>query len=229
MSPVLTRRGYLYWDFQSEPLFSVRQLVNANLVDSGGHMCLRLLAELGSQAICAGSSIGANLVPEPRSVVDYANHENSKPPFPFALLNGTKDPIIPYDGGEGALWTSPFGLYQYGKRGEHYSSQSTAARLASRWGNGNTKASQVPATGGIRVTDYRSDEGKLRVRSVALLNEGHVSLVKSVKTQADALEQRVSHVSDHDSCPSAYGPRRRDLDALREIIKFFDEVAPGQL
>ena len=192
-------------------------------------MCLRLLAELGSPTICAGASIGANLVPEPRSVVDYTTRENSKQPFPFTLLNGTKDPIIPYDGGEGALWTAPFGLYQYGKRGEHYSSQSTAARLANRWGEGNIKASQVPATGGLRVTDYRSDEGMLRIRSVALLNEGHVRLVRSADKQADALEQRVSHVSDHDSCPSAYGPRRRDLDALGEIIKFFDEVAPGQL
>lgn len=144
---------------------------------------MRLLAELGASYIRAGASIGANLVPEAMSKVDYSAVSADRSPFPFALLNGTRDPIIPYKGGEGALWTAPLGLYQYGKRGMHLSCDATADRLVRRWSTvGNIKRTEQSAHNGkVKITSHSTEKGELLVRSIALSDEGHVRCFSTQK------------------------------------------------
>lgn len=93
---------------------------------NGGHMIIRLIHEIPDRF--AGVAIIAATQPEEQNFVPAARRTD---PLPVLLINGTKDPLVPYAGGVTSMW----GFFP---RGRHVSAADTAAYYARR--NGITAA-----------------------------------------------------------------------------------------
>lgn len=139
---------------------------------NGGQMVLRLLHE--APELFAGVTVIAATMPTPESFLVRASapepHE-----VPVLLIHGTKDPIVPYQGGRFPAWARRAFLVG----GTSRSAPETARYLARRNGiTGGPLVTRRPAggrrTGGtwIEQTDYR-EEGRAPVRLLTVHGGGH--------------------------------------------------------
>lgn len=138
---------------------------------NGGQFVLRLLHEIPGDL--AGAVVVAATMPVPESFVAEEGAASAGRP-PVALVAGTRDPIVPFDGGRMPWWARA--LFRVG--GSSLSAPETARHFARR--NGITApgiATDVPtgpAARGTRVerTDYR-EPGRAPVTLYTIHGGGH--------------------------------------------------------
>lgn len=132
-------------------------------ISRGGSMALRLALEASSRfrAVAAVS----DSQPAPENFKCAAEKRTSS----VMVMNGTKDPIVPFDGGEVSL----FGLFL--RRGKVLSARATGQYFAALNGIVNAPtAAQTPAAGGVSVeTVLWRDDSNIEVELVAIHGGGH--------------------------------------------------------
>jgi polyhydroxybutyrate depolymerase len=134
---------------------------------SGGAMVLRLLHEIPARL--SGAAVISATQPAPENFPPYTD---PAVPVPVVLFHGTRDRLVPYEGGMASLW----GLFP---RGLGQSAPQTAAYYAAR--NGITAAPSVQRLDGaptadateIERTDYRQ-AGHAPVTLYTIRGGGHV-------------------------------------------------------
>lgn len=89
---------------------------------NGGAMVLRLLHEMGSEL--SGAGVIAATLPAPDNLLDV---DAGAVPVPLALVHGTRDRLVPYQGGMASLWG-------FRPRGLGISAEDTARYFAQRYG-----------------------------------------------------------------------------------------------
>ncbi len=179
-----------------------RNRVFATGVSNGGHMAIRLALEAPDLVaavapVVAALPSGDNLGCSPR-----------EKPVPVLLINGTEDPMNPFEGGTVAL----YGVW--GDRGTVHSTTDTIkyfARLA-----GYEGAATVDT-----LPDVREDDGSTVVRH-RWSAPGRPEIVLW------AVEGG-GHTVPHPRMrfPRLIGPTNADVNAPEEIWAFFDGAAPG--
>jgi polyhydroxybutyrate depolymerase len=92
---------------------------------NGGQMVMRLAHE--APELLAGAAVIAATMPTP---ANFLAADAPAAPMPVLLIHGTKDPIVPYAGGEMRWWTRA--LFKVG--GRNLSAPETAAYFAGRNG-----------------------------------------------------------------------------------------------
>jgi polyhydroxybutyrate depolymerase len=134
---------------------------------SGGAMVLRLLHEIPERLSGAAVISATQPVPE-----NYPRYTNPAVPVPVVLFHGTRDRLVPYEGGMASLW----GLFP---RGLGQSAPQTAAYYAARNGITAEPATQrldsAPMADATEIerTDYRQ-AGHAPVTQYTIHGGGHV-------------------------------------------------------
>lgn len=133
---------------------------------NGAAMAIRLL--LQRPELLAGAALIAGTLPAPDNLLPIAGAPR---PVPVVLFHGTKDPLVPYDGGMASLW----GLRP---RGLGRSALQTAAFFAERNGiTGEPTRGLLPPIDEpeptVEITDFRHS-GHQPVRLYTVRGGGHV-------------------------------------------------------
>ncbi|MDR7277388.1 alpha/beta hydrolase family esterase [Catenuloplanes atrovinosus] len=131
---------------------------------NGGGMVIRLLHERPD--LIAGGAVIAAGQPAPDN---FLLRDDDLPiePRPVMIIHGTRDPVVPYDGGQLALWAR----YLFRAHGALLSAPDTAAYFAAR--NGITAAPVTTSlTAEVTRTDHHQD-GHEPVRLYTVHGGGH--------------------------------------------------------
>jgi polyhydroxybutyrate depolymerase len=131
----------------------------------GGHMAFRLALEAPSR-FRAVAAVAANL-PAPENFKCKPAGQGTPS---VMIMNGTKDPLNPFDGGEVKL----YGLFSRGRVRSSRESGQYFADLNNI--TGATEANQTQVADGVRVEQvlWRDDSNKVEVELVAIHGGGHV-------------------------------------------------------
>lgn len=163
---------------------------------NGGHMAYRLALESPFE-IAGVAAIGANL-PTPEN----SDCTQTGKPVPLLIMNGTADPINPYEGGKVTL-------FGFGNRGTVRSSIASARYFANLAGYNDTptQTATLPHQNPTDPTSVRRDEwragGKPDIVLYSIIKGGHV------------IPQSVFQA------PRLLGRTTGDLDGPAEIWGFF--------
>ncbi|HEX6344718.1 PHB depolymerase family esterase [Umezawaea sp.] len=140
--------------------------VHAVGYSAGGSMVIRLAHEIGPRL--AGIGLVAATLPVPGELLPF---DGPVVPLPVVLFHGTRDRLVPYDGGVTSLWG-------FRPRGLGLSARETAAYFAGR--NGITAAPESHDLGSsagdrtaVERTDHRQD-GRPTVTLYTVHGGGHV-------------------------------------------------------
>ena len=169
--------------------------VYATGMSNGGHLTYRLAMEMPGQ-FAAIASVAANM-----PVEDNLDCSGEAKPLGVMIINGTADPINPYDGGEVSL----FGQKPRGHVRSSEESVQFWRDLAGYEGKGRkSKFLDVDPNDGslIELTVWRK-RGKPEVAQLTMIGAGHVFPSKTVKL------------------PRILGPPNHDINGAHEIWKFF--------
>lgn len=133
---------------------------------AGGHMVYRLALERPQRV--AGAAVFAANLPKPENL-DCA--QEGVPP-PIMIVNGTRDPINPYQGGDVTL----FGM---DSRGSVQSAAASAAFFARARGSEGPHVDTLGSGGFLRAgpverTVWRDDKGRADVVLLSVIGGGHV-------------------------------------------------------
>src|SRR5688572_12681506 len=178
------------------------QRVYATGISNGGQLAYRLALEAADRV--------AAVAPVAASLPDEANFDCTKSGKPVAImiLNGTADPMNPYEGGEVAL----YGMF--GSRGTVLSTDATVAYFAKLAGHhGPPRIVHYPD-----VATYDSSSAELDIWS-----DGPGPEVVLLKVEGGG------HTFPHPfhRFPRMIGPTNADLDAAAEIWRFFTDKRLG--
>lgn len=162
---------------------------------NGGHMAYRLALET-PELIAAIAPISANL-----PVDSSLDCQKSGKPVSVAILNGTEDPINPYDGGLVELFGNT-------SRGTVLSANDTAQYWAQLAGiQLEPEVINYPETDGDLATQVELKQWRLnpamQVRLYTLTGSGHVIPSKTARA------------------PRIAGPSAADISGPQEIVSFF--------
>jgi polyhydroxybutyrate depolymerase len=176
--------------------------VYATGISNGGQLAYRLALELPDRV--------AAVAPVAASLPDDANFDctRSGKPVAIMILNGTADPMNPYEGGEVAL----FGLL--GSRGTVLSTDATVAYFAKLAGHhGPPRTVNYPD---VATHDHSSAE-------LQIWSDGPGPEVVLLKVEGGG------HTFPHPfhRFPRIIGPTNADLDAAAEIWRFFTDKRLG--
>jgi polyhydroxybutyrate depolymerase len=161
---------------------------------NGGQMVIRLVMQ--APDLIAGAAVISSNHPAPENVLPGMADLDRHQPMPMVTINGTRDPIVPFDGGVASLWGAD-------PRGPVLSSADSAALFAAR--NGITEPPvPVQVTSGRMATTLTRwrQEGRAPVDFYAIAGGGHT------------VPNR-----DHDA-PRDLGRTQRDLDAGELVADF---------
>ncbi len=164
---------------------------------NGGHMAFRLAMEAPDE-IAAVTAVAASL---PTS--DTSSCPQRGPTSRVMLINGTSDPINPYQGGTVTL-------FGFASRGSVMSSLASAQNLADR--NGIT----MPPIPG-ELPKVSSDEITSVEKLIWQTNGKAVCCLYTVRGGGHVIPQQIYRF------PRLLGMTARALDAPRETIRFFDD------
>jgi len=133
---------------------------------AGGHMVYRLALQRPQRV--AGAAVFAASLPTPE---DLACEQTGAPP-PLMIVNGTQDPINPYQGGDVTL----FGM---NSRGSVQSTLATAAFFARARGSRGPDVDTLGSGGFLRAGPverrvWRDENGKADVMLLSVIGGGHV-------------------------------------------------------
>jgi polyhydroxybutyrate depolymerase len=169
-------------------------------ISNGGMMTLRLGAELSSK-LAAIAPIAANI---PKNIVN-----TSKPvhPLPVLLMNGTDDPLVPYNGGYVRFFRK--------RMGEVVSTQETI----SFWVKHN-RCNAVPATRKLPDRD-RSDHSRVIVTSYTKPhNRCEEVVLYTIKGGGHTLPG-----SNTPNLPRVLGWKNNDIDGAKVIWEFLSKYS----
>jgi polyhydroxybutyrate depolymerase len=164
---------------------------------NGAQMINRLVHDVGN--MLAGAALISATQPAPENFVD------GKRPvaLPVLLIHGTRDRLVPYEGGMASLWG-------FRPRGLGLSHLATAEYFAARNGISSTPTIEVSGDPtdrtSIEVRNW-SEPGKPPVRAYTIKGGGHV-IPNPVK-----------------AAPFIYGRTEKSLDSARAIWEFFSSSA----
>ena len=168
---------------------------------NGGQMVIRLAVQ--APDLIAGAAVISSNHPTPENVLLEMADLDRHQPMPMIAINGTRDPIVPFDGGVASLWGSE-------PRGPVLSSEASAALFAAR--NGITEpAVSVQVTSGRMATTLTRwrQPGRAPVDFHAIEGGGHTV------------------PNRHRDAPLNLGRTQRDLDAGKLVADFFGLVRPA--
>ncbi|MEM9932061.1 MAG: T9SS type A sorting domain-containing protein [Bacteroidota bacterium] len=174
-----------------------RNRVYATGASNGGQMCIRLAQEI-PEKIAAIASISAS---------NAANSEcaESAIPIPALFINGTEDPLLPYEGGQ-----------MVGGRGEVFSVEQTVAYWVQR--NSADSIPEVMSIEDINVNDgctatkfsYKNQDNETVVVLFEMLNGGHAS-------------PSIIHRYGFPLVPFGLGNQNGDIEMAPEVWDFFKD------
>ncbi|WP_223692661.1 alpha/beta hydrolase family esterase [Leifsonia poae] len=162
---------------------------------NGGQLVERLLLETPERL--AGAALIAATLP---AAENLAVHPVDGPAVPTVLFHGTKDPLVPYDGGMASLWG-------FRPRGLGVSALATAAFFAKR--NGITA---VPTTAPLR---HRVESGPTRVERTDYRQNGHAPVTLYTIVGGGHT------IPGSQNAPRTLGATAHDIDAAALIADFF--------
>lgn len=178
-----------------------RRRVFATGLSNGGHMALRLALEAPDR-IAAVAPVAASLPTDENLACEKSGRAAA-----VLVVNGTADPMNPYEGGEAALW----GVFA--SRGDVLSSEETVAYFAGLAGH----------SGPPRIRDYPDvapEDGS--TAQLRLWTDGAGPPVGLLR-----LENGGHNVPNpRFRFPLFLGPTNADIDAAEEIWRFFARAAP---
>jgi polyhydroxybutyrate depolymerase len=162
---------------------------------NGGQMVIRLAAQ--SPELFAGAAVISSNHPAPENVLPEMAELDRHQPMSMITINGTADPIVPFDGGVASLWGSE-------PRGPVLSSADSAALFAVRNGLTDPPVSVQVTSGRMPTTLTRwRQPGRAPVDFYAIEGGGHT-------------------VPNHEQdAPVILGSTQRDLDAGELVAEFF--------
>ena len=163
---------------------------------NGGQMVMRLVMQVPD--LLAGAAVISSNHPAPGNVLPEMAELDRHQPVPMVTINGTGDPIVPFEGGVASLWGSD-------PRGPVLSSAASAALFAAR--NEITEpAVSVQVTAGRMPTTLARwrQPGRAAVAFYAIKGGGHTI----PNRRRDA--------------PLDLGRTQRDLDAGELVAEFFE-------
>lgn len=134
------------------------QQVHALGYSNGAHMGYRLAQE-APEFLRGLIAVAANLPTE----ANNACHSSPSQLARAVLIQGTDDPINPYEGGEVTLWG-------FGQRGQVHYAENSAAELA-RWMGIQGPATQQEGPPGTRLQSWQQDGAGLRL--ITVIDGGH--------------------------------------------------------
>jgi polyhydroxybutyrate depolymerase len=183
--------GYLVTEYGAD-----RDKVLVLGLSNGGSMVFRLALE-APDAVTAIVAIGANM-----PTADNMGCEPAGEPIATLIINGTADPIIPYEGGEVSL----FGLF--GDRGSVDSSINSARYWASLAGH-----AEEPLQ--VRFPDAVPEDDSVAIQSTWLGGDG--PSVELITVYGGG------HSVPHPTAPSPriFGPVNHDFSASEAAWRFF--------
>lgn len=162
---------------------------------NGGHMAYRLAYELPDH-VAAIAAVAANLPAD-----ENCDCERSGKPIAVMILNGTADPINPYNGGHVTL-------FGFGNRGKVISAHASAEYFAQLDGQSNMP--DISRVKSVEKADWH-DAGKPEVLLETVHGGGHVVPQSSYRA------------------PLYLGKTTHDIDGPREIWDFFARQQPLNL
>jgi polyhydroxybutyrate depolymerase len=168
---------------------------------NGGQMVLRLAAQ--APGLFAGAAVISSNHAAPENVLPEMAELDRHQPMPMITINGTEDPIVPFDGGVASLWGSD-------PRGPVLSSAASAALFADR--NGITEpAETVPVTTGRMATTCTRwrQPGRAPVDFYAIEDGGHTV------------------PNRQQNAPLILGETQRALDTGELVAEFFGLTRSG--
>ena len=133
-------------------------------ISRGGHMALRLALEAPSR-FRAVAAVAAN-VPVPENFKCKAREQRTSS---VMIMNGTKDPLNPFNGGEVKF----LGFFRRGKVLSSRESGQFLADLNKIGGAPETKQMQLANDVGLQQTLWRNPTTKVEVEEVAIIGGGH--------------------------------------------------------
>lgn len=169
---------------------------------NGGQLVIRLVHQIPRRI--AGAAIIAATQPAPGN---FDLPDEPVTPLPVMLIHGTRDPLVPYDGGVASLWG-------FRPRGLGRSAPETAEYYAARNGiTGAPTSTRLPhrpesRRTSVTRTDYRAD-GKPSVTLFTVEGGGHV-------------------IPNPRKAPRIMGRTTRDLVAAEAVAEFFDLSIPAR-
>ena len=166
-------------------------------LSNGGNFAIRLALE--APEFHAVAAIGTNLPSE-----DNFDCNHSKRPVSFLLMNGTHDPVNPYNGGM-------VSLYGFGKRGNVQSSESTI----NYW----IRNAKSEFTAEIRALP--NPEGADKTHSIHQSWKSSKALIELITIQGGGH----NIPGPLGSSNPLFGPRSRDYWSAIIIYDFFERVS----
>lgn len=173
---------------------------NANRVyavgtSNGGHFCIRLALEIPEKLTAFAAIVAANAV--------NSKCQDANLPISAMFINGTTDPLLPYEGGE-----------MFGNNGIIFSVENTVADWVSRNGANATPeiielADSNPNDNDSKMEKYSYTNGKndSEVVFYKVINGGHTepSIVERYNT------------------PNFFGNQNGDVEIMNEVWAFFKD------
>jgi polyhydroxybutyrate depolymerase len=163
---------------------------------NGAQLVLRLVHEIPNRLAAVALISATQPVPE-----NFAPSADAAQPMPVLLIHGTKDPLVPYQGGMASLWGfRPRGLGLSSPQTAEYFARRNGIRTAPETADGPV----VSPTDGTHIerTSYR-ERGLAPVTLVTVHGGGHV-------------------IPGRKPAPRIMGRTSAQLNAADEIASFFD-------
>lgn len=135
-----------------------RNRIHALGYSNGAHMAYRLAQE-APDFLNGLIAVAANLPSDANNACRRSDTRLVR----AVLVQGTDDPINPYEGGEVTLWG-------FGQRGQVHSAQESGQRLA-RWLGIQAGATELQSPAGTRTTAWQGPDAGVRL--VTVLDGGH--------------------------------------------------------
>lgn len=162
---------------------------------NGGHMCIKLAQEIPEKITAFASIISSNAV--------NSDCSNSTVPVSALFMNGTNDPLLPYDGGQ-----------MTGNRGEVFSTQSTLDYWVNRNGTASTPTTtNLPDNNSndnctVEKNVYSNGSNNIEVVLYKIIGGGH--------TEPSIIERYTAPL-----VPFALGNQNGDIEMAEEVWSFF--------
>lgn len=164
-------------------------------ISNGGMMTLRLGCELSAK-LAAIAPVVANI---PKDIINSCRPEH---PLPVLVMNGTDDPLVPYNGGY---------VHFYRKRmGEVVSTAETVSFWVKHNGcNSDPNTMNLP-------NRNRRDHSRVEVTTYTNPNNGCEVILYTIKGGGHTMPG-----SDMPDRPRVLGHKNKDIDGAKEIWEFF--------
>jgi polyhydroxybutyrate depolymerase len=174
---------------------------NANRVyisgsSNGGHMCIKLAQELPEKITAFAAIVSSNAV--------NSECSNSNIPVSALFMNGTNDPLLPYNGGQ-----------MTGNRGEVFATENTIDYWVNR--NGTNLTPSISVFPNINTNDNSTVEKTVYSNGT---NNTEVVLYKVTgggHTEPSILERYTAPL-----VPFALGNQNGDIEMVEEVWSFFE-------